>query len=70
MHYGDRLSATEFINYNMPTSVIMNLFSVVVSVGHLSLITVNHKTRQHNLLNVKDLRPSKHYFPSDIMNLR
>jgi hypothetical protein len=40
------------------------------NVGHLSLITMNHKTRKHNLLNVKDLRPSKHYFPSDIMNLR
>jgi hypothetical protein len=27
------------------------------------------RTRQHKMLNVKALRPSGHYFPSDIMNL-
>jgi hypothetical protein len=27
------------------------------------------RTRQHKMLNVKALRPSDHYFPSDIMNL-
>jgi hypothetical protein len=26
------------------------------------------RTRQHKMLNIKALRPSKHYFPSDIMN--
>jgi hypothetical protein len=28
------------------------------------------RTRQHKMLNIKALRPSKHYFPLDIMNLR
>jgi hypothetical protein len=27
------------------------------------------RTRQHKMLNIKALRPSDHYFPSDIMNL-
>jgi hypothetical protein len=27
------------------------------------------RTRQHKMLNIKALRPSNHYFPSDIMNL-
>jgi hypothetical protein len=27
------------------------------------------RTRQHKMLNIKVLRPSDHYFPSDIMNL-
>jgi hypothetical protein len=26
------------------------------------------RTRQHKILNIKALRPSKHYFPLDIMN--
>jgi hypothetical protein len=26
------------------------------------------RTRQHKMLNIKALRPSEHYFPSDIMN--
>jgi hypothetical protein len=26
------------------------------------------RTRQHKMLNIKALRPSKHYFPLDIMN--
>jgi hypothetical protein len=26
------------------------------------------RTRQHKMLNIKSLRPSEHYFPSDIMN--
>jgi hypothetical protein len=26
------------------------------------------RTRQHKMLNIKALRPSKHYFPSDITN--
>jgi hypothetical protein len=26
------------------------------------------RTRQHKMLNIKALRPSKHYFPSDIMD--
>jgi hypothetical protein len=28
------------------------------------------RTRQHKMLNIEALRPSDHYFPSDIMNLR
>jgi hypothetical protein len=27
------------------------------------------RTRQHKVLNIKALRPSNHYFPSDITNL-
>jgi hypothetical protein len=27
------------------------------------------RTRQHKMLNTKALRPSNHYFPSDITNL-
>jgi hypothetical protein len=27
------------------------------------------RTRQHKMLNIKTLRPSKHYFPLDIMDL-
>jgi len=27
------------------------------------------RTRQHKMLNIKALRPSNHYFPSDITNL-
>jgi hypothetical protein len=27
------------------------------------------RTRQHEMLNIKALRPLNHYFPSDIMNL-
>jgi hypothetical protein len=28
------------------------------------------KTRQHKMLNIKALRPSKHYFPLDLMDFR
>jgi hypothetical protein len=37
-------------------------------VGYLFFITVNQE-QATQLLNVKDLRPSKHYLPSGIMSL-
>jgi hypothetical protein len=35
----------------------------------LALKCYESRIRQHKMLNVKALRPSGHYFPSDIMNL-
>jgi hypothetical protein len=46
---------------------------LIPGLGHywgLVLKCYELRTRQHKMLNIKALRPSEHYFPSDIMNFR
>jgi hypothetical protein len=45
------------------------LLTMVHGCWRLVLKCYESRTRQHKMLNIKALRPSDHYFPSDIMNL-
>jgi hypothetical protein len=48
--------------------VLFLLILVVTTCWGLVLKCYELRTRQHRILNIKALCPSKHYFPLDIMN--
>jgi hypothetical protein len=59
-----------YFRYYFEQCVMMSNYVIIVyvSVGHLFSNWIKNKATQ--LLRIKDLRPLKHYFPSDIMIFR
>jgi hypothetical protein len=57
-------------SYLVFTAVVVNRSqsSALLACWRLVLKCYELRTRQHKMLNIKALRPSKHYFPLDIMD--
>jgi hypothetical protein len=51
----------------LPMRMLACVWSLIVSCWGLVLKCYESRTRQQEMLNVNILRPSKHYFPKDIM---
>jgi hypothetical protein len=72
--------AREFVTSSFVMLLFLIAFTLLISQSYLGdcamfvivglvLKCYELRTRQHKMLNIKPLRPSEHYFPSDIMNL-